>query len=594
MRYSGDIIEEVRSRNDIVDVIGQYVSLQKKGANYFGLCPFHSEHSPSFCVSDSRQTYHCFGCGEGGSVFSFLMKYENLSFTEAVKMLAERAGMTLPDEDDSAEARQERDKREQLLAVNKEAAIFFYRKLRDEAGKRGAAYFRERGLSDETMHRFGLGYAPMDGELVRYLREKGYSDALILEAGLAVHDEQRGMRDKFWNRVIFPIQDARGRVIGFGGRVMGDGKPKYLNSPETPVFSKRNNLFGLNFAKNARAGYFILCEGNMDVIAMHQAGFTMAVASLGTAFTEEQARILKRYTDVVLLAYDSDEAGTKAALKAIQILGDAGIRGRVIDLRPKKDPDEFITAFGADAFEQRIRDAENPLMFRVRVRADSTDMADPEARTGLYRYMAEILVQIPDNLERDAYTEALAVKYSISAADLKQLIVNTASGNGYRPLTRPKSGMHSRQKNDDNELSSQRVLLTLLADMPQLFGTVKNWVGIDDFESGIYRETASYIWSRLEEGLPLNIASMIDGIEDEDRRMRTAAILNEKLPEQDKSDWERAVREILYKVRASGNERRLREIPPDDPEYLTRPIEDKNRLEALRSADLKLRGRRPV
>ena len=315
MYYSDDMIEEVRTRNDIVDVISGYVKLQRKGSSYFGLCPFHNEKSPSFSVSPSKQMYYCFGCGAGGNVFTFLMEYENFTFPEAVKALADRAGMELPEMEYSEEAKQQRDLKTAVLEVNKMAAKYYYCLLRAPQGAKAMEYLKKRELSDETMRRFGLGYASQySDELYRYLKQQGVSDALMKESGLMSVNERQGMYDKFWNRVMFPIMDVNGKVIGFGGRVMGDAKPKYLNSPETIVFDKSRNLYGLHIARTARKKYLIVCEGYMDVISLHQAGFTNAVASLGTALTSQHASILKRYTDEVILTYDSDEAGVKAAL----------------------------------------------------------------------------------------------------------------------------------------------------------------------------------------------------------------------------------------------------------------------------------------
>ena len=281
MYYPDELIEEVRLKNDIVDVVSGYVKIQKKGSSYFGLCPFHNEKSPSFSVSPGKQMFYCFGCGAGGNVFTFVMQYENASFQEAVKLLAERAGVSLPDLQEGEEARKRDSKRARLLEVNKEAARYFYYQLRSKAGQAGYAYLHKRQLSEETIKHFGLGFANVtSNDLVKYLKSKGYEDKLIIEAGLASYDERYGLHDKFWNRVMFPIQDSNHRVIGFGGRVMGDAKPKYLNSPETMVFDKSRNLYGLNFARTARTNNIILCEGYMDVIAMHQAGFTQAVAPL--------------------------------------------------------------------------------------------------------------------------------------------------------------------------------------------------------------------------------------------------------------------------------------------------------------------------
>ena len=386
MYYPEELIEEIRAKNDIVEVISGYVRLQKKGSNYFGLCPFHNEKSPSFSVSGPKQMYYCFGCGAGGNVITFLMEYENCTFQEAVKALADRAGVDLPQMENSAEERRAQSRRTRLLEVNKEAAKYFYYQLRNRQGAIGYEYLKKRQLSDETMQHFGLGYSNRySDDLIRYLKGKGYPEDVIRDAGLCNVDEKHGMYDKFWNRVMFPIQDINHRVIGFGGRVMGDGKPKYLNSPETEIFDKSRNLYGLNFARTSRKGNIILCEGYMDVIAMHQAGFTQAVASLGTAFTSGQASLLKRYADEVLLSYDSDGAGVRAALRAIGILKEAGMTGKVIDLEPYKDPDEFIKNLGAPAFQERLDRAENSFFLELRQLDKEYDLADPEGKTNFHR-----------------------------------------------------------------------------------------------------------------------------------------------------------------------------------------------------------------
>ena len=593
MRYSDEVIEEVRSRSDIVDVVGSVVHLQKRGAYYFGLCPFHSEKTPSFSVSPSRQSFHCFGCGEGGSVFTFMMKYDSLSFQEAVKALAERAGMQLPDERESASQAGARDHREELLKVNKEAAVYYYRTLRSDAGARGLKYFRDRHLSDETMHRFGLGFAPSGGGLCKELKEKGYSDSLLIEAGLAVYDEERGLRDKFWNRVMFPIQDARGRVIGFGGRVMGDGKPKYLNSPETPIFDKSRNLFGLNLAKNARQGYFILCEGYMDVIAMHQAGFSMAVASLGTAFTEPQAGIIARYVPQVILSYDSDEAGRKAALRGIDILGSAGLKGRVLDLRPYKDPDEFIKAQGKDAFAQRIRDAQNPMLFEIAIRADATDMSDPDARTELYRYIAKRLSEIPEAVERESYLSVVAPRYSVREEDLRELVAQTAAEGGIvRRRETPKSGLHrSARVKEEPADRAQRALATWLTEEPQLFGAVSKWISPEDFSEGLYRELAGALWDGLSGG-ELSVAALLDRYEDEEEHRRASAFFNETLPEVEGDSARRqALHELIKEIMSGACERRGRELSApgaDAAAAYSYLIESKRRLEEFGNTAIEL------
>ena len=382
MIYGEDIIEEVRSRNDIVDVISTYVPLKKKGSSYFGLCPFHNEKSPSFSVSRDKQMYYCFGCGAGGNVYTFLMEYENFSFPEAVRFLAERAGMELPEEEMNEEARRQMDEKARLREMNKLAANYFYYLLHSKRGKRGLEYFKKRGITEETIRHFGLGFADIySDDLYRFLKSKGYKDEELKDSALVSIDEKRGGSDKFWNRVMFPIMDVNNRVIGFGGRVMGDGTPKYLNSRETKLFDKSRNLYGLNFARKTRKNEIILCEGYMDVISMHQAGFTNAVAALGTAFTSGHGTLLRRYTENVILSFDSDEAGQRAVLRAIPILKDAGLNVRVLDLAPHKDPDEFIKEQGKEALEERIRKAVSSFMFQIKVLAGRYNQDDPEEKS---------------------------------------------------------------------------------------------------------------------------------------------------------------------------------------------------------------------
>lgn len=583
MRYPDDVIEEVRSRNDIVDVVGQYVHLQKKGANYFGLCPFHNEKSPSFSVSPGKQMFYCFGCGEGGNVFSFLMKYDNLTFQEAVKTLAERSGVSLPDADDSPQAKAMRDKRQVLLDINKEAAKYYYYQLRQPNGQKGLQYFKERQLSDETMTQFGLGYSNItSNDLVLYLRKKGYSDSQIIEAGLASHDEKFGTHDKFWNRVMFPIQDANQKVIGFGGRVMGDGKPKYLNSPETMIFDKSRNLFGLNLAKNARAGYMIICEGYMDVIAMHQAGFNMAVASLGTAFTSGQAQILKRYTDEVILSYDSDEAGTKAALRGIGILKEAGLRGKVLNLKPYKDPDEFIKAEGKEAFAQRIREAENPFFFEIRIMENQHNMSDPESKTDFHRAIAKKLCEFEEAVERENYLEAVAAKYNIAKDDLKKLVVSYASQGGLvKPVERPKSGIQTKKDPEETSRKPQRLLITWLADEPAVFPKVKKWISPEDFADDLYRSVATEMFAGLDRGV-FSPAAIIDHFTDEEEHKKVAELFNTTLVNiETKDERSKAFHDIIYDVKTLGYERQMRELKPDDPKYLDKTINGKKLLEEI-------------
>ena len=476
MYYSDEIIEEVRSRNDIVDVISTYVKLQKKGSSYFGLCPFHNEKSPSFSVSRQKQMYYCFGCGAGGNVFTFLMEYENYTFVEALKYLADRAGVELPEEEYSREAKERADTRAILLEINKAAAQYYYIQLKSSRGAVGLEYFKKRKLSDETIKAFGLGYSnKYSDDLYRYLKSKGYKDDMIAKAGLISIDEKNGVYDKFWNRVMFPIMDVNSRVIGFGGRVMGDAKPKYLNSPETMIFDKSRNLYGLNFARTTKKHQILLCEGYMDVIALHQAGFDNAVAALGTAFTPGHANLLKRYTKEVYLTFDSDGAGIRAAKRAIPILKEAGITAKVINMKPYKDPDEFIKALGAEEYEKRIEQAENSFLFEIRLLSEEYDLKDPAGKTEFANETAKKLLQFSEELERDNYIEAIADKYGMGFENLRKLVYHfgTQGLTGSEP--RQKKSREKPQK-EDGMKQSQRLLLTWLIEDTRLFELIEEYL----------------------------------------------------------------------------------------------------------------------
>lgn len=589
MFYSDDIVEEVRTKNDIVEVISEHVRLQKKGGRHWGLCPFHNEKSPSFSVNGDLQVYHCFGCGAGGNVYTFVMNYENYSFPEAVRMLAERAGVQLPEPDESEEGRRRESRRSRLLAVNKEAAKFFYYQLRTPHGEIGYHYLKKRELSDETMQRFGLGYAGKNGAmLVQYLRGKGFEDELIQEAGLASHSEKYGMVSQFWNRVMYPIQDINNRVIGFGGRVMGDGEPKYLNSPETPIFDKRRNLYGLNYARRARSSNIILCEGYMDVIAMHQAGFTQAVASLGTAFTAEQAALLRRYTDNVLLAYDSDGAGVKAALRGIGILREAGLTGKVINMQPYKDPDEFMKALGREAFEERIRQAENSFFFEIRILESQFHMEDPEEKTKFHREIARKLCTFSEEVERDNYLQAVAEKYFIGVENLRKLVLGYAAQTGLaRPVERPKSGVRPKNTAGDKAKRAQSLLLTWIADKPQLYEKIKKYISARDFTEGVCQRVAERLFQELEEG-DFRPAGIISMFAEEEEQREAAALFSANLPALDtEPEKEKAFRDILLSVKKNSYEYHVSRMGTD-VSALTQAIEGKKALEELAKAHISL------
>lgn len=582
--YSDDLIEEVRSRNDIVDVISQYVHLQKKGSSYFGLCPFHNEKTPSFSVTPSKQMYYCFGCGAGGNVFTFLMEYENFTFGEAMEALAQRAGVQLPERQMSGEARREADRWGRLLEINREAARYFYMLLRSEKGKAAYRYFSGRGLSPETMQKFGLGYSDKyRDDLYRYLRSKGYEDGILKDSGLVTIDERRGGYDKFWNRAMFPIMDANSKVIAFGGRVMGEGEPKYLNSPETPVFNKSRTLYGLHLARKTRRPQMILCEGYMDVIALHQAGFDNAVASLGTALTEGHAGILRRYTKEVYLSYDSDGAGQKAALRAIPILRDAGITCKVINMSPHKDPDEFIKALGPEAYEERIARAENSFMYTLRMREKDFDLRDPEGKTAFYREAARMILEFPDELERDNYIEAVAAHYQVGFEHLRQMVRKVGTAGGISARREPlKTGKNERKKREDGREKSQRLLLTWLVEQPKLFRTISAYLSPSDFTEGVYRKVAEELFRQMkEEGQP-NPGRIVTMFDSEEDQRTVAQICNASAGEMESSaDMEKALKETILRIRQGSLEEERKALDPTDMEGLKRMIEHKRLLQEL-------------
>ncbi len=575
MYYPEEIVEEVRQRNDIVDVISGYVGLSKRGSNYVCCCPFHGEKTPSFYVSRSKQIYKCFGCGEGGNVTTFVMKYENCTFPEALKLLAERAGVKLPEETYSEEAKRRESRRQQLLAVNKEAAKFYYYQLRGERGAKAREYLDKRALSDETRKGFGLGFAPVRGEeLLLYLRQKGFTDDLIRDAGLAKADERRGTVTQFWNRVMFPIQDINHRVIGFGGRIMGTD-------------DKSRNLYGMNLARSSRAGNMILCEGYMDVISMHQAGFTQAVASLGTAFTAGQAGLIKKYTKEVLLAYDSDGAGVKAALRAIGILRDAGMSGKIINMSPYKDPDEFMKNLGKEAFQERIEHAENSFLFEIRMLERDFDMNDPEEKTNFHNHIARRLCDFGEDVERENYIEAIADKYHIGFENLRKLVVNMAAKTGGYAVApvlreRPKSGVNSRGKNpaQENARKAQRLLLTWLTDYPQLYEKVKSYISPEDFTDELYKKVAQRMFADIEKG-QFNPAGIIDLFDDEREQSEAASLFTTQLPElRTVQEKEKAFHDILVRVKKNSYEHYL-ERSGVEIAALSIAVEGKKALEEL-------------
>ena len=511
MYYGEDIVEEVRQKTDIVDLVGQYVHLKKKGSSYFGLCPFHGEKTASFSVSPGKQIFYCFGCGKAGDSIRFLMEYENLSFVEALEELAERANVTLPKEEKRDKG--EEDLRYKILEINKQAALFYVKQLRSEKGKQGLAYCAKRKLSGESITHFGLGYAGKERDsLYQYCKSLGFKDRVLQESGLFSFKEN-GVYDKFFNRLIFPIMDLHNRVIGFGGRVMGDGEPKYLNSPETKLFDKSRNLFALNFSRKSRANYFILCEGYMDVISLHQWGFPEAVAALGTAFTEQQADLMKRFNSLIYLCFDSDGAGKKACKRAISILREKKLEGKVIRLSPYKDPDEFLKAEGKEAFEKRIEEAKNAFLWEVEEKKTEFDLHDP---AGMQKYMesiAELLrTSFSDPVERENYLKAVAREQMLKAENLQHLVDKEEEKTQLSFGLRKNAGRQEKKREERWNSPLEEEFLSVLMQRNEFVDLAKKYIEEVDFQGDFAKE----IYLKLLSGL--SAKAILDSYQNEEEK----------------------------------------------------------------------------
>ena len=583
MYYEEDFVEEVRQRSDVVDIISSYVNLKRTGSNYVGLCPFHNEKTASFSVSPSKQMYYCFGCGAGGNVFTFLMEYENLTFVEALERLAEQAGMELPEKGNSENDRKRRDLRDSILEVNKLAANYYFACLKSEQGKIGYEYLTKRELKPETIVRFGLGFAGKGGSpLYQYVKSKGYPDSVLKETGLFTYDEKRGVYDKFWNRVMFPILDRNNRVIAFGGRVMGDAKPKYLNSPETMVFDKSRNLYGLNFVHGKQSEGMIICEGYMDVIALHQAGFTNAVASLGTAFTSQHCSLLKRYTDLVYLCYDSDGAGVKAAMRAIPMLKEAGIRVKVINMRPYKDPDEFMKGLSPEAFKERIEQAKSSFFYEVDNLMKEYDMNDPESKTSFMNEVAKKCLTFDNEIERTNYMEAFCREYSVRTEDFKKLVAYHSArmvGIDYEKRRQERMVKTARQK-EDGIAKSQGVFLTWLSNDPVLFEKTKGILSAEDFVDEPYHEVAQMIYEQYETTGKVEPAMIIRKFQSKEEQSLVAGIFNKELKEISKdTEQQKALNEVVHSIKKYSLEYRSRHVT--DMKELQTLMEEKRKLQTL-------------
>ena len=509
-----EYIDEVVRRSDITEVVSSYVQLRHRGRTHTGLCPFHSEKTPSFVVYPETQSFYCFGCGAGGDVITFVRKINNLDYVEAVKMLAGRAGMPMPEEDDKAGRLRSR-----VLAINKEAARFFYEQLNAENddARAARAYWRGRGLSDSTIRRFGLCFSPNDfGALRRHLRARGYTDEEMLASGLQKRSEKGNVYDVFRGRVMTPIFDLRGNVIAFGGRVLGDEKPKYINSPETLVYKKSKAMFALNIAKKSASRRYILCEGYMDVIALHQAGFENAVAALGTSFTSEQAHLLSRYAKEIVVTLDADAAGQRATARAIEILNEAGVRVRVLRIPDGKDPDEFIKAHGAEKFRLLLEDAGNDIEYKLLCAREGFDLSAESGRMLYLQKAVEILAGVDDAIARELYAGRLGQEFGVS----KDAVVNQLRQKRSRSQAR-QSKQQLRQivapgkKRDEvnperarypRAARAEECLLTLLMYHPDLARQSEEKLPPDHFLTRFHRRVYEQVLAQSQTGVPFDLS----------------------------------------------------------------------------------------
>ena len=584
MFYPQEVVDQVIESNNIVDVIGSYVKLTKKGSTYFGLCPFHNEKTPSFSVTDNgnKQMYYCFGCHKGGTVLTFIMQYENVSYTDALKTLADRAGIALPKPDYSKEQEALSRKKDAILEVNKEAAKYFYHLLKSERGKNALKYLTDRGLSDETIRSFGLGYSDKyRDDLYQYMKNKGFTDDILKESGL-FSIKETDTHDYFWNRVMFPIMDVRSKVIAFGGRVMGEGEPKYLNSPETICFNKRRTLYGLHAAKKHKGKELILCEGYMDVISLHQAGFTNAVASLGTALTEGHADILKRYTGNVVISYDSDTAGKDAALRAIPKLREAGLSVKVLDLSPYKDPDELIKAEGTDFFKERLKNAKNSLIFEIYCLQDQFDLNDPDEKTKFFNETAKRLSYIEDRLEQENYIQAVSKEFLIEYSMLKEKTKKLSLSNDNRQgFTTTPIIIKKKDETKTALAQCQKMVLSFLAEEPSFYDNVSDVIDESDFCLPPYDKAAQLLFSQLKAG-KVNPNSIINAFEESDVQEEVADIFHDSfLKDISESDLQKTINDCIIRIRKNSIETQL-----DGVQDVSRIVELKKEQERLQKFNI--------
>ncbi|MDD7771144.1 MAG: DNA primase [Firmicutes bacterium] len=566
MPFPPAFLDELIAKNPIEDVVGQYVRLSKKGGNLFGLCPFHGEKTPSFSVAPGKQIYYCFGCHKGGGVINFIMEIENLSYPDAVRFLAKRAGMEVP-EDDAYQSRYRQ--QERLWKLCRDAARFFHSQLMEPDGAQARAYLAGRGLTGATVTRFGLGFAPDAwSSLTDRMLHMGYTRQELVDAGLAVQKEKNGKRsvyDKFRNRVMFPIIDLRGNVIGFGGRVMDGSTPKYLNSPETVIFNKRKNLFALNVAKKSKQGYIILCEGYMDTITLHQYGFDCAVASLGTALTDEQVNLLSKYTQQVVLTYDSDAAGQDATRRAIPMLERAGLQVKILRMQGAKDPDEYLKKYGADRFAVLLQKSENQAEYQLLSLQNRYDLTQDEQKVEFLRQAAELICSFSSAVEREIYGARAAEAAGITPQAMK-IEVDKAyrrrmarrrrqqERKNLSPAMTQQPGVKGIRYDNVRSAMAEEGILRLVLLEPELLEQVGSLTGAE-FSSPLLGRAFDELRARYGEGLSVSLA-VLEDFSPEELTHLSAVVQKEEALVNDAAfrDYLQTVHEEYLKTQSSGSD----------------------------------------
>lgn len=546
VRYSDELIDEIKNNNDIVDVISQYVVLKRSGRNYFGLCPFHKEKSPSFSVSPDKQIFHCFGCGVGGNVFHFISKIEGINFRESLEMLADRANITLPELDNLIDNRLQQLKAK-VYEINKVAANFYHENLYKPTSKIAQEYVKKRKLDNNTLKNFIIGYSGKFDELYKFLKQKEFTDEEILASSLVNKNDRGQFIDRFRHRLMFPIQDVRGRVIAFGGRVLDDSKPKYINSPENIVYSKGRHLYGLYNARKSELKKIIIVEGYMDAVSLHQRGITNAVASLGTALTEGQGRLLRKSSEQVIIGYDSDGAGQAATLRGLEILNNLGCDIRILQLEGAKDPDEFVTRYGSGRFNKYVDNAISLVEFKVKILKKGLNIENTGDKIKFLNEISKILSKVENNIEKEIYIDKISKEYKISKeaiySEIKKILYNSNTGSKVLEKNTLRYNIPKKEENKINEaiIKRENTVISLLIEQGfRVYEKIKEKITPECFKFEINRKIITKVYEEFEKGD--SIYDVVDLFDDEEIINHITAIMSEDF---EITDIDKGIEDIL-------------------------------------------------